>query len=108
MHPKFLIGSLAFFLVAGSPIAQQAPPPPGISSTSAKTSPPSSKAEEPYVIELLQNKVVFQADGKGSRDLVMRAQIKSESAVREFGLLPYPFAASFESIEVLRAQVRKP
>ena len=60
------------------------------------------------MIELLQNQVAFEADGKGHRDLVMRVQIKSESAVREFALLPYAFAAVFESLDIIYARVRKP
>ena len=109
MHPKPVLASLTLLLVVCSVPAQQAPPPPApASSNSPKNSAAVAKDEEPYVIELLQNKLVLEADGKGSRELVMRAQIKSESAVREFGLLPYPFAASFESVDVLYARVRKP
>ncbi len=79
------------------------------STTSAK--PPGNEnndASEPYVFDLIQKRVVFEADGKGYRDFVARVHIKSESAVREFGLLTYPFASSFESLEVIYARVRKP
>lgn len=65
-------------------------------------------AKEPYVFELIENRVQFEADGKGHRDLKMRARIQSESAVREFGLLVYPYASSFESLEVLYVRVHKP
>lgn len=65
-------------------------------------------AKEAYVFELLQRKVRFEADGRGQRDLTVRARIQSESAVREFGLLAYPFASSFESLDVLYVRVRKP
>ena len=109
MCPKFLLGSVSLALVVGSGAAQQASSPSGTPSPSpAKTSAAAARAEEPYVIELLQNKVVFEADGKGYRDLMLRASIKSESAVREFGLLPYPFAAAFESLDIIYVRVRKP
>ena len=65
-------------------------------------------AKEAYTLELIQNIIRFEADGKGQRDLILRARIQSESAVREFGLLVYPFASSFESLDVLYARVRKP
>src|SRR6266550_3333168 len=77
-------------------------------SRSAKSARSESNATEPYVFELVQNKIAFEADGKGYRDLVMRARVKSESAVREFGLLIYPFAASFETVQIPYVRVRKP
>src|SRR5438132_4168340 len=76
--------------------------------TSAKASENDSNSLEAYVFELIQTRIAFEADGKGYRDLVARVSIKSESAVREFGLLTYPFASSFESLEVIYARVRKP
>jgi len=74
----------------------------------AKSASTDENEKEPYVFELLQNKIVFDADGKGSRDLMARVDIKSESAVRELGLLVYPFAYSFESLDILYVRVRKP
>jgi tetratricopeptide (TPR) repeat protein len=75
--------------------------------------PPSSKATaenyagEPYVIEQLKNTVRFEADGKGKHEMLLRVRIQSESAVREFGLLVYPFMASFQTLDVVYARVRK-
>jgi tetratricopeptide (TPR) repeat protein len=63
---------------------------------------------EPYVVELLQNKYRFEANGTGYHDFVGQIRIKSENAIREFGVLVYPFAASFESLEVPYVRVRKP
>jgi len=76
--------------------------------TSAKASEKDSNSLEAYVFELIQTRIAFEADGKGYRDFIARVHIKSESAVREFGLLTYPFASSFESLEVVYARVRKP
>src|SRR5258708_33191915 len=77
------------------------------STTSAK--PPgndNNDASEPYVFDLIQKRVVFEADGKCYRDFVARVHIKSESAVREFGLLTYPFASSLESIAIIHTLVQ--
>lgn len=63
---------------------------------------------EPYVFELIQKRIRFDADGRGQRDSIIRVRVQSESAVREFGLLAYSFAASFESLDVVYARVRKP
>jgi hypothetical protein len=68
---------------------------------------PDSYAKEPYVLELVQQNIRFEADGQGVKELTLRARIQSESAVREFGLLVYPFASSFESLDVVYARVRK-
>lgn len=77
-------------------------------STSAKSLGKDSNASEPYIFDLIQNKAVFERDGRGYRDLVVRARIQSESAVREFGLLTYSFASSFESLDIIYARVSKP
>lgn len=65
-------------------------------------------SKEPYIFELIQTKVRFEMDGKGQRELTIRARVQSESAVRELGLLTYPFASSFESLDVIYVRVRKP
>jgi tetratricopeptide (TPR) repeat protein len=64
--------------------------------------------KEPYVVEFLQNKYRFEADGKGYRDLILRVRVKSENAVRDFGVLVYPFASSFETLNMVYVRVRKP
>ena len=87
----------------------------GSAQNQAESKPPqfarSSSADyskEPYVLEFVQTKARFEADGKGERELTLRAKIQSESAVRELGLLAYPFASSFESLDVMYVRVRKP
>src|SRR5262245_5059387 len=105
----FVLCVTVFFLCAGLATGQQSPaaatPRPA---NSGKPRGGDGNDKEPYVFELIQNKIVFETDGKGYRDFVGRVRIKSESAVREFGLLTYPFASSFESLEVNFARVRKP
>jgi tetratricopeptide (TPR) repeat protein len=63
---------------------------------------------EPYVFEQLEHTARFDADGKGERTTYFRIRIQSESAVREFGLLVYPFASSFESLDVQFVRVIRP
>jgi len=65
-------------------------------------------ADEPYVVEQLRTIVRFEADGKSQRETIVRIRVQSESAVREFGLLVYPFMSSFESFDVVYTRVRKP
>src|SRR5271165_1527375 len=65
-------------------------------------------SKEPYVLELREDRVRFEADGRGQRDHILRARIQSDSGVHEFGLLVYPFASSFETLDVIYVRVRKP
>src|SRR5271168_3055355 len=118
-----VVSFLAVFLFPAVVWAQTSPAPnfckanPATGATAAQKSqapaignltPAADYSKETYVVELLQQNVRFEADGKGQRELTLRIRIQSKSAVREFGLLVYPFASSFESLEVAYARVRKP
>src|SRR5947209_3030971 len=96
--PASLFLVVFFSSSAGTVRAQQSPSDPS----------DESRAKEPYVIELLENKVRFERDGKGFRDFAVRIKIKSESAVRDLGNIAYPFASSFESLDIRYVRVRKP
>lgn len=108
MCTECFLGSLCLapLLLGPSANAQATAPPPMQSSASAGAS--TSYAKEPYVFELIESDVRFEADGTGQRDLTIRVRIQSESAVRQFGLLVYPFASSFESLDVVYVRVRRP
>src|SRR5208337_2091357 len=61
-----------------------------------------------YVIEELKSALRFDADGKGRRQMTFRVRIQSESATHDFGLLIFPYAARFESLDINYIRVRKP
>ena len=116
LRVNFVVSCLGMFLVLlGSSRrvccqerpAPAVPPVAVVKSASPQTSPADSDANEPYVVEFFQNKYRFEADGKGYRDLTLRVRVKSENAIRDFGVLVYPFASSFESLNVVYARVRK-
>jgi transglutaminase-like putative cysteine protease/tetratricopeptide (TPR) repeat protein len=65
-------------------------------------------SKEAYVVELLQLRARFEVDGRGWREFTIRARVQSESAVRDLGLLVYPYASSFETLDVVYARARKP
>ncbi len=96
---------LSFSFVAP---AQQTSTKPAEASSAMADSHSKPPAQDAYVVDLIQNSVRFEASGLGQRDLIFSAHINSESAVRELGLLVYPFASSFESLEIVYARVRKP
>src|SRR6267154_386922 len=64
--------------------------------------------KEAYVLESLHTRVRFETDGKGSREVTGRVRIQSESAIHDFGLFRFPYASSFESLDVDYLRVRKP
>jgi Domain of Unknown Function with PDB structure (DUF3857) len=68
----------------------------------------SKYAGESYVIEKIHTTYRFEDDGKGQRELAVRVHVQSESAVRELGVLIYPYSSSFESLDFLATRVRKP
>jgi tetratricopeptide (TPR) repeat protein len=96
---------IAFICPLSDSATQDVPKPNGPVLVKAQ---PADYSKEPYVFELIQTKVRFEMDGKGQRELTIRARIQSESAVRELGLLAYAFASSFESLDVVYVRVRKP
>jgi tetratricopeptide (TPR) repeat protein len=98
-----LVSSVSLRLVAQTHPATAAAKP----VTSSKTVIP-DYSKEPYVFELIEEKHRFETDGKGQRELSARVRVQSESAVRELGLLVYPYNSAFESLEVLYARVLKP
>ena len=100
---------LAFSVSANSQQPSDTPANPASGkAAAAKSQEVNQDSKEPYIIEVLQTKYSFEHDGKGYRETTLRINIKSESAVRDFGLLVYPYASSFESIEFLHVRVHKP
>jgi tetratricopeptide (TPR) repeat protein len=88
--------------------AQTASPNPASQTKDNGVFTPENYTGDPYIFELIETQVRFEADGRGQRDLTTRVRIQSESAVREFGLQVYSYASSFESLDVLSVRVRKP
>jgi tetratricopeptide (TPR) repeat protein len=109
MRASNLVCLLSFaFLIPPGIRGDQAPNRPSASNPPANHSSDDLYTKEPYVFELIDRHVRFESDGKGQRNLIMRIRIQSESAVHEFGLLVYPYASSFESLDIVYVRVRKP
>lgn len=106
----FVLLLTAFSFFSTGVQAQQAPPisPKKAEAEQSPPTAPAAAANAPYVIELIQNRLTFETDGKSSRNTIVRVRINSESAVRDFGMLVYPFASSFESLDIRYVRVRKP
>jgi len=77
----------------------------------AQTASTSSKpdySQEPYVIETLVSRVVFENDGTGTRDLELRARIQADAAVQQSGVLTFAYAKANDNLEIAYVRVRKP
>lgn len=99
----------ALFLVACSVSA--------LGYSQAKSEPPASTAKpanavydysrEPVVIEKMAVLYDYNADGTGERLGTFAAQIKSDAAVRQLGVITFPYAAQNEHPEIVYLRVRK-
>jgi len=110
MRARRLAFVVAFLFVGLSRInGAQGTKPPAVSQTRASNGPSDGlNSQEPYVLEFRRERVRFEPDGRGQRDHIFRARIQSDSGVHEFGLLVYPYASSFETLDVVYVRVRKP
>jgi tetratricopeptide (TPR) repeat protein/transglutaminase-like putative cysteine protease len=113
--PKYLAPMASCLLLLFASLCTQAqekveakPPPPasgGAVSASQKQAP--AAPVEPFIFETLQSRYRFETDGSGSRELLGRILIQSESALRDFGLLIFPYQNSSETLEITYVRVRK-
>ena len=101
----FLVIALLFQGLAGIPLFSQETVE-GIAT--AKPGGVDAYANEPFVVERIQTTARFEADGKNQRELTTRVRVQSEAAVKQFGLLVYPYMGSFEKLEVVYVRVKKP
>jgi tetratricopeptide (TPR) repeat protein len=77
-------------------------------SSARKDEPSQSFSKEGAVIEQWATRVVFQSDGTSTRELRARVRIQSDAGVRQYGVLPFPYQASVERVEVQDVRVTKP
>lgn len=108
MRASRWLGLILFLLFNSFCLWAQAPGPASPPQPSAPAKPTAvDYSKEPYVYEQIQEKLRFEADGKGQRELSVRVKVQSESAVRELGLLVYPYNSAFESLDVVYVRVLK-
>jgi hypothetical protein len=106
MRPRRLL-CLILLLACSPHLEGKAPSLPVAPPTQVNRSTAADYSKEPYVFELIEEKVRFEADGTGQRQLSVRVRVQSESAVRELGLLAYPYNSAFESLDLVFARVLK-
>jgi tetratricopeptide (TPR) repeat protein/transglutaminase-like putative cysteine protease len=69
---------------------------------------PPPKSGEALIVESYATHVRFERDGRESRELTARIQVRSEAAVRTLGLLSFTYVRGTETLDVMYVRVRKP
>ena len=78
----------------------------------AQTSPPHGPAKDDYsqeaaVIEQMATKIAFDNDGKFNREQTSRVRVQTDSGVKQWGLLSFPFQSATQTVEIDYVRVRK-
>lgn len=99
MFKRSRLFSLVLALACVPSVHAQAPPKPD-------TKPDYSK--EAFVVENTSARIVFENDGTSTREASARIRIQSDAGVQRFGLLPFSYQSSTESVDVDYVRVLKP
>jgi hypothetical protein len=97
-HSRAFIAFLAFCFLFHNLQAQEPAKP--------DTKPDYSK--EAFVIEQTSTRIAFENDGTGTRESSARIRIQSDAGVQRYGLLPFSYQNSIETVEIDYVRVRKP
>ena len=78
----------------------------------AQTSPPHGPAKDDYsqeaaVIEQMATKIAFDNDGKFNREQTSRVRVQTDSGVKQWGLLSFPFQSATQTVEIDYVRVHK-
>jgi tetratricopeptide (TPR) repeat protein/transglutaminase-like putative cysteine protease len=65
-------------------------------------------SKEPYVIERVFTKAVFENDGTYSAETTSRTRIQSQAGVQQSGVLHFSYASATSTIDILYVRVIKP
>jgi tetratricopeptide (TPR) repeat protein len=78
----------------------------------AQTPPPHSPAKDDYsqeaaVIEQISTKIAFDNDGNSTREQTARVRVQTDTGVKEWGLLKFPFQSATQTVEIDYVRVHK-
>src|SRR5208283_569232 len=79
----------------------------------AQTSPPPDPAKDDYsheaaVAEEMSTKLAFDNDGNFTQEQSVRIRVQTDTGVKQFGLLTFPFQSATQTMEIDYVRVRKP
>jgi tetratricopeptide (TPR) repeat protein/transglutaminase-like putative cysteine protease len=103
----FFLLPVGFAQATASVPAKSATPQSPAAATAAAAK-PADYSGESFVIEKYATDVTYADDGTGERLLTLKAKVQSDAAVRQFGVLEFPYESRNEHIEFVYVRVRKP
>src|ERR1700689_4135009 len=65
-------------------------------------------SKEPYVLERISTKVVFENDGTYSGETSARVRVQSQAGVQQSGVLNFPYASATSTMDIAYVRVIKP
>src|SRR5579862_6488510 len=63
---------------------------------------------EPYIVERISSKVVFENDGTSVAETTARMRVQSQAGVQETGLLHFSYASAILTLDITYVRVIKP
>lgn len=104
MRPRLAV-LLILAAAAGSPFGREA-----AAQAGAPASPPAGGdyAGEAVVIQKLETRVVFEADGTSTTETAASARIQSEAGVKALEVLTFPYQQGRDAVDVEYVRVRHP
>ncbi len=92
--------------VAQNPATTTPPLPPG---PVTKAAPEANQdfSQQPAVIEQFRIRYRWEADGTGTRQMILRAKLQSPLGVQQFGQIPLGYSSANESVKINYVRVRK-
>src|SRR5277367_1371348 len=63
---------------------------------------------ESFIIQKYATDVTYADDGTGERLITVQVKVQSDAAVRQFGVLEFPFESRNEHVDFIYVRVRKP
>jgi predicted Zn-dependent protease/transglutaminase-like putative cysteine protease len=111
-----LLSLTAFFFLLGITVSAQDRPLSKVAKpdgTAPVTNPPpvskaSDYSSESYIVQKYSTDVTYAADGTGERVITAQVKVQSDAAVRQFGVLEFPYESRNEHLDFAYVRVRKP
>ncbi|MBI3475274.1 MAG: DUF3857 domain-containing protein [Acidobacteria bacterium] len=75
--------------------------------SSPPAAPKNDYSQEAAVIEEMTTRAVFDNSGNSTREQITRVRVQTDSGVKHWGLLTFPFSSATETIEIDYVRVRK-
>jgi hypothetical protein len=64
-------------------------------------------SQEPAVVEEMSTKITFDNDGNSTHEQISRVHVQTDTGVKQWGLLSFPFQSATQTVEIDYVRVRK-